>query len=71
MRGKELIQKRDRAIVDKFHELHDIKRLRIDDVLQKLSEECFYLDSKYIYSRIFYNKENNDYYNSLFEKVKK
>jgi len=65
MRRKELIQVRDRAIVNKFHELHDVKRIRMDDVLKELSEKHFYIDSDYIYKRIFYIKENNDYYNSL------
>ena len=68
MRDKTLIQKRDKAIVDKFHELYDVKRKRIDDVLKELSENFFYLDSNYIYARIFYNKDNNEYYNSLVEK---
>jgi len=68
MRGKELIQKRDKAIVDKFHDLYDVKRKRLDDVLKDLSENYFYLDKNYIYSRIFYHKENNTYYNSLVER---
>lgn len=68
MRDKTLIQKRDKAIVDKFHELYDVKRKRIDDVLKELSENYFYLDCNYIYARIFYNKENNEYYNSLVER---
>ena len=68
MRGKELIQMRDRAIVEKFHDLYDVKRRRIDDVLKELSEKYFYLDPNYIYARIFYNKENNEYYNQLNER---
>ena len=43
MRKKELLQIRDKEIVQKFHELHDIKRMRMDDVLKHLSEKCFYL----------------------------
>lgn len=70
MRDKGLIEKRDRAIVDKFHELYDVKRKRMDDVLKELSENHFYLDANYIYQRIFYNKENSQYYNSLVEKKK-
>ena len=68
MRGKELIKKRDKAIVDKFYELYDVKRRRLDDVLIELSEKHFYLDSNYIYTRIFYNDDNKEYYNSLNEK---
>ena len=68
MRRKELIQIRDREIVKKFHELHDVKRIRMDDVLKELSEKHFYIEPNYIYSRIFYNKENNEYYNQLNER---
>ena len=68
MRKKELIQKRDRAIVIQFHQLYDLKRMRMDDVLKQLSDEQFYLDPEYIYTLTFYKKENNDYYNHLVEK---
>lgn len=70
MRGKELIKKRDHAIIKKFYEEYDIKRRRMDDVLIDLSENMFYLDKNYIYARIFYNKENYDYYLSLTDKNK-
>mgnify|MGYP001038514518 CR=1 FL=1 len=70
MRDKELIHKRDRAIVDQFHELYDVKRKRMDDVLKELSENHFYLDKNYIYSRIFYNKDNYSYYDSLLNDSK-
>ncbi len=33
MRSKELKAARDRKIVEKFHELYDLKRMRMDDVL--------------------------------------
>lgn len=64
-RRKDLTAKRDKAIVEKFHELYDIKRMRMDDVLDKLSNELFYLDANYIYARIFYDKQNSAYYDSL------
>lgn len=64
-RRKDLTEKRDRAIVEKFHELYDKKRMRMDDVLDKLSNELFFLDSNYIYARIFYHKKNNAYYEEL------
>ncbi len=70
MRNPELKEARDRAIVDKFYELYDVKRLRMDDVLQELSQKYFYLDKKYIYSRIYYNKENLAYYNKLLKQAK-
>ena len=68
MRNKGLIKKRDQAIVCKFHELYDLKRMRMDDVLKIMSEQHFYLDTTYIYARIFYDKENNEQYNSLLDK---
>jgi hypothetical protein len=65
LRNPELKKARDKKIVEKFHELFDIKRMRMDDVLEELSEKHFFLDTKYIYSQIFYNKENYKYYNEL------
>ena len=44
--------------------------MRMDDVLIFLSEKLFYLDTNYIYARIFYHKENNEFYNTLVEKDK-
>lgn len=67
MRKTELKKKRDRRMVEKFHELYDVKRKRMDDVLEDLSENYFFLDTNYIYSRIFYCKENSSYYNELLE----
>lgn len=71
MRNKELKNKRDRMLVKKFYELHDIKRIRIDDVLKELSESHFFLTTDYIYNRIFYCKENNNYYQELLAKNNK
>lgn len=68
MTQKELIRKRDRKMVELFHQLYDVKRKRMDDVLDDLSENYFFLDPKYIYSRIFYNKDNSDYYYELNKK---
>jgi hypothetical protein len=70
LRNQELKKARDKKIVEKFHELFDIKRMRMDDVLAELSEKYFFLDTKYIYSQIFYNKENYNYYNELTSKKK-
>ncbi len=67
MRNSELKKKRDKRMVEKFHQLYDIERKRIDDVLLDLSENYFFLDKDYIYSRIFYCKENCAYYNELLE----
>ena len=65
MRNPELKKKRDRRLVKMFYELYDIRRRRMDDVLRELSEEHFFLDTDYIYSRIFYCKENHEYYTEL------
>lgn len=68
-RRKDLTAKRDKAIVEKFYELYDKKRMRMDDVLDKLENEFFFLDSTYIYSRIFYNRDNSKYYDTLLAKA--
>jgi hypothetical protein len=65
MRNRELLIRRNRAIAEKFYELYDVKRMRIDDALKILSEEVFFLDTKSLYSHIFYNKENLLYYEDL------
>lgn len=70
MRNPELKQSRDRAIVRKFYELYDVKRRRMDDVLCELSQQHFFLDPDYIYSRIFYDIDNNQYYNELLNSKK-
>jgi hypothetical protein len=57
-------------LVKKFHELYDVKRKRMDDVLFELSEDHFFIDTDYIYSRIFYCKENHEYYNELLNSNK-
>lgn len=57
-------------MVQRFYELYDVKRKRMDDVLTELSENVFFLDKNYIYSRIFYCEENNTYYNELITKNK-
>lgn len=71
MRNPDLKKKRDQRLVEVFHELYDIKRRRMDDVLREMSEKHFFLDANYIYNRIFYCKENQEYYQQLLsEKVK-
>lgn len=67
MRKRDLIKKRDQQMVQKFYELYDLKRKRMDDVLKELSENMFYLNEDYIYSRIFYCQENSAYYNELLK----
>ena len=43
----------------------------MDDVLKIMSEQHFYLDTNYIYARIFYDTDNHEYYNNLLEKKEK
>ena len=42
-RSKELIARRNKALVKRFHELHNVKKLRYDDVIRKLSLEEFFI----------------------------
>lgn len=65
MRNAELTKIRDRKMVEMFHNLYDVKRIRLDDVLRQLSEHVFFLSTDYIYKRIFYNAENAAYYDQL------
>lgn len=67
MRRKNLINERDKRLVEKFHELHDVKRIRMDDVLEMLGEQVFFLDPQYVYKLIFYNEQNRNYYYRLVE----
>lgn len=65
MRNSDLTAVRDKKMVELFHQLYDVQRIRLDDVLQKLSSEVFFLSSDYIYKRIFYHKDNLLYYDQL------
>ena len=65
MRNSELTAVRDKKMVELFHQLYNVKRIRMDDVLHQLSSEVFFLSSDYIYKRIFYHKDNLQYYDSL------
>lgn len=65
MRNREMTKIRDRKMVEKFHQLYDIKRIRLEDVLSRMSQEFFFLDENYIYKRIFYIPENLSYYERL------
>ena len=65
MRNVELTTARDKKMVEMFHQLYNVQRIRLDDVLEQLSTQVFFLSSDYIYKRIFYHKENLQYYDSL------
>lgn len=65
MRNSELTTVRDKKMVEMFHQLYNVQRIRLDDVLEQLSTQVFFLSSDYIYKRIFYHKENLQYYDSL------
>lgn len=65
MRNPEMTRNRDRKMVETFYRLYDVKRIRLEDVLKKMSYEMFFLDSNYIYKRIFYIQENFAYYEQL------
>ncbi len=61
----DLLVARDRKMVEEFYNLHEVKRLRMDDVLLKLSEEIFFLSTTYIYKRIFSISDNRSYLDVL------
>jgi hypothetical protein len=61
---------RNRKLIEKFYELHDLKRKRLDDVLVELETEHFFIDRKRIYAIIFYDKTNFKYYDELVAKTK-
>ncbi len=65
MTKDERIDLRNQLIVRKFHELYDVKRMRMDDVLIELEAKYFFLDPDYIYSIIFYKEKYNSLYRSL------
>lgn len=60
-RNKNLINKRNKKLVEKYHYLSVKKNIPFDDVLSMLSE-MFFLSEKRIE---FILKENNDYINEL------
>ena len=54
MRNPEMTKIRDRKMVETFYLLYDKKRIRLEDVLLRMSHDLFFLDQNYIYKRIFY-----------------
>ena len=62
MRNPEMTKIRDRKMVETFYLLYDKKRIRLEDVLLRMSH-----DQNYIYKRIFYISENLSYYEQLKE----
>lgn len=54
-------------MVETFYLLYDKKRIRLEDVLLRMSHDLFFLDQNYIYKRIFYISENLSYYEQLKE----
>lgn len=65
MTKRELLAMRDRRIVEEFYNLYEVKRLRLDDVLNRLSVEMFFLSPNYIYKRVFSVESNRIYYEQL------
>ena len=64
-RRTDLRKLRDKKIVEVFHQLSDIERMKIDDAYTLMEQEIFFIDSSYIHKLIFYNKENKEYYQKL------
>ena len=65
MRNPEMTKIRDRKMVETFYHLYDKKRIRLEDVLLRMSHDLFFLDQNY--KRIFYISENLSYYEQLKE----
>lgn len=65
MRNTDLTKIRDRKMIETFYILYDKKRIRLEDVLSRMSHDLFFLDQDYIYKRIFYISENLSYYEQL------
>ena len=51
MRNPEMTKIRDRKMVETFYLLYDKKRIRLEDVLLRMSHDLFFLDQNYIYKR--------------------
>ena len=60
MRNPEMTKIRDRKMVETFYLLYDKKRIRLEDVLLRMSHDLFFLDQNYI-------SENLSYYEQLKE----
>ena len=71
MRNPEMTKQRDRKMVETFYHLYDVKRVRLEDVLSHMSGNIFFLDTNYIYKRIFYLPDNLAYYERLKDGKKK
>lgn len=56
-RSKDLIKLRDESLVRRFFELTEIKRLRFDDTLTKLSQEEYFICEPRILLIIRQNQE--------------
>ncbi|MDL2243831.1 transposase [Bacteroidales bacterium OttesenSCG-928-J19] len=71
-RSKELIQKRDEALLRRYHFWTEVQRLRFDDALKQLSENEFFISEERIMSIIRENyKKIPDLIINPVPKVKK
>ena len=52
MRNPEMTKIRDRKMVETFYLLYDKKRIRLEDVLLRMSHDLFFLDQNYIYKQL-------------------
>ena len=64
MRNPEMTKIRDRKMVETFYHLYDKKRIRLEDVLLRMSHDLFFLDRTtstngfFIYQRIYHITSN-------------
>jgi len=64
-RDKKLISARNRKLLQRYHQLTEVERLRFDDTIKKLSEEEFFISESVVIDiiRKYYKKE--DYYSEI------
>jgi hypothetical protein len=66
-RDPELIRLRNMKLTERFYYWHEVRRLRYDDVIAKLSLKEFFIGEQSIIKII---KDNNDYLNSMIKASK-
>ncbi len=64
-RNHELLQRRNRKLVERFQYWYNVKRLRYDEVLRLLSEDEFFISLSTVETLIRRNPENVAYLDKL------
>ena len=64
-RRTDLRKIRDKKLVEVYHKLSDIERMKSEDALMMMEQKIFFIDARRIYALIFYDKDNHAYYEQL------